>query len=145
VISSDVVRKRGGAAPVYSERGKDRVYQELLERAKPVVESGRVAVLDATFDRARRREPLLRFAAAHRVPALLLETRCPAKITLGRLARRKAAGRDPSEAGPGLYGRSAAHFEAPREWPAAWRRCLWTNRPWRRELRRALARLRADR
>ncbi|HME72453.1 MAG TPA: AAA family ATPase [Myxococcota bacterium] len=145
VISSDVVRRRGGAPPVYTERGKDRIYTELLERAKPVVESGRVAILDATFDRARRRALVLRFAAAHRVPALLLETRSPPAITFERLARRKAAGRDPSQAGPELYAWSSAHFEPPREWPAAWRRALWTNRPWRHELSRALAALRANR
>ncbi len=145
VISSDVVRRRGGAAPVYTERGKDRIYTELLERAKPVVESGRVAILDATFDRARRRALVQRFAAAHRVPALLLETRCPPAITRARLARRKALGRDPSQAGPELYAWSATHFEPPGEWPAAWRRSLWTNRPWRRALRRALAALRANR
>jgi uncharacterized protein len=145
VISSDVVRRRGGAAPLYTERGKDRIYTELLARANPVVESGRVAILDATFDRAGRRESLLRFAAAHRVPAVLLETRCPPAMTLARLARRKAEGRDPSQAGPELYAWSAAHFEPPREWPAAWRRSLWTHRPWRRPLRRALALLRANR
>jgi uncharacterized protein len=145
VISSDVVRSRGGAAPVYTERDKDRVYMELLERAKPVVESGRVAILDATFDRARRRALVLRFAAAHRVPALLLETRCPPAITRARLTQRKAAGRDPSQAGPELYAWSASHFEPPRDWPAAWRRSLWTNRPWRQALRRALAVLRANR
>jgi aminoglycoside phosphotransferase family enzyme/predicted kinase len=145
VISSDRVRRRGEAAAVYTERGKDRIYAALLERAEPIVESGRVAVLDATFDRARRRERVLRWAGAHRVPALLLETRCPPGVTLRRLARRAAAGRDPSEAGPGLYAWSSSRFEPPREWPTAWRRLLWTNRPWRAALRRSLAALRANR
>jgi aminoglycoside phosphotransferase family enzyme/predicted kinase len=145
VISSDVVRRRGRTAPVYTERGKDRIYAQLLERAKPVVESGRVAILDATFDRVRRRRQVLRFAAAHRVPAVLLETRCPCALILSRLARRQAVGADPSQAGPELYAWSAAHFERPKEWPAASRRSLWTHRPWRAELRRALAALRANR
>jgi aminoglycoside phosphotransferase family enzyme/predicted kinase len=145
VISSDALRRRGDASPVYTERGKDRIYTELLARAKPVVESGRVAILDATFDRARRRARVLRFAAAQRVPALLLETRAPCGLTLKRLARRQAAGRDPSQAGPELYRWSAALFEPPREWPAPWRRALWTHRPWRQGLRRALAALPANR
>jgi len=144
-ISSDVVRRRSGAAPVYSERAKETIYKSLLERAKPVLESGRVAILDATFDRARRRAQVLRFAATQGVPALLLETRCPPWITLARLARRQAAGQDPSQAGPELYAWSAAHFEPPDEWPAAFRRSLWTHRPWRGALRRALAVLRANR
>jgi aminoglycoside phosphotransferase family enzyme/predicted kinase len=145
VISSDVLRRRGDALPVYSERGKDRIYAELLARARPVVESGRVAILDATFDRARRRARVLRFAAGQHVPALLLETRAPAALTLRRLARRQAAGRDPSQAGPERYRLSATQFEPPREWPAAWRRAVWTHRPWRQGLRRALEPLRANR
>jgi aminoglycoside phosphotransferase family enzyme/predicted kinase len=145
VISSDVVRRRGPARPVYTERAKDRIYTELLVRAKPVVESGRVAILDATFDRAHRRALVLRFAAAQGVPALLLETRAPAALTRERLARRQAAGRDASQAGPHLYGWSAAHFEPPREWPAPWRCMVRTDRPWHGELRRALVALRANR
>ncbi|HKE11822.1 MAG TPA: AAA family ATPase, partial [Myxococcota bacterium] len=145
VISSDLLRRRGGAHPVYTERGKDRIYAELLARARPVVESGRVAVLDATFDRARRRAQVLRFAASQRVPALLLQTRAPSALTLKRLARRQAAGRDPSQAGPERYRSSAAQFEPPREWPAPWRRAVWTHRPWRQGLRRALEPLHANR
>jgi aminoglycoside phosphotransferase family enzyme/predicted kinase len=145
VISSDALRRRADAHPVYTERAKDRIYAELLARARPVVESGRVAILDATFDRARRRARILRFAAHQRVPALLLETRAPSALTLRRLARRQAAGRDPSQAGPELYRWSAAHFEPPREWPARWRRAVWTHRPWRQGLRQALEPLRANR
>ena len=41
-----------------------------------------------------------------------VETRCPAEVARERLERRAAAGSDASDAGPELYARSVAAFEA---------------------------------
>jgi predicted kinase len=136
-ISSDVVRKAGGRV-AYDERAKGAIYRGLLARAEPVVASGRIAILDATFDRRARRRLAARWAARHGVPALLLEVRCDPAVARARLARRAAEGRDPSDAGPAEQAASAARFQPPEEWPASRRRVVRTDAPWRAALARAL-------
>ena len=96
-IASDRLRKRlrgppGGARRLYTQSAKDAVYAGLLERAAPVVRSGRVAVLDATYERASHRDHARRWAAELGVPFAVVETRAPRALTLERLARRAAAG-----------------------------------------------------
>jgi hypothetical protein len=135
VISSDFVRKHQAALPptarghgeLYTEERTARTYSGMLERAEPVVRSGRVAILDATYARAELRGELLRWAAAHGLRAFLVETVCAPPVALARLAARARAGRDPSDAGPELYAQSAARFEPPLEWPTAARARIATD------------------
>ncbi len=136
VIATDRVRKRDLRRRLaYGRKGRDRVYAGIFERAAAVVGSGRPVVLDATFDTAARRAKALRFARALGVPALLLETRCAPATTRARLAARRVAGIDPSDAGPDFHAVHAALFESPQEWPRARRAVLRTDVPWRAELR----------
>jgi aminoglycoside phosphotransferase family enzyme/predicted kinase len=124
VIASDRVRKalaglaptaRGGAARgLYAEEAKERVYEALLARAAPVVASGRVAILDATYALERHRAAAFAWARERGVTAALVEVRCARDTALARLARRAAAGADPSDAGPELLAWSEAHYEPPR-------------------------------
>lgn len=143
-IASDPLRKRlAGLSPearagaefgrgIYTPEWSCRVYRGLVERARPVVESGRVAVLDATFATRRRREELRRALEELDVPGILVEIRCPREVALARLVRRQAEGRDPSDAGPELFEKSAAAFEEPREWPTGSRAVVDTSAPdWR--------------
>jgi len=154
VVASDRVRKalRGLApadragADLYAEGEKDRVYEALLERAAPIAESGRVAVLDATYARERHRRAALAWATERGLPFWILETTCAAPVALERLAHRQAAGGDPSDAGPELYASSAASFEPIGPMPGAEHRAVRTDEPtWRSELRRAARELRAAR
>jgi aminoglycoside phosphotransferase family enzyme/predicted kinase len=148
VIASDRVRKRlGGLAPtersgvgldegIYDPAQSERVYAGLLERAAPVLDSGRIALLDATWSRAADRERARRFAQKRGAALLFVETRCAASVARERLARRQARGADPSDAGPEFHARSAARFEALEEWPAAGHRVVETDREdWRTSLR----------
>ena len=117
---------------LYDPAHGERVYAGLIERAAPVLDSGRVAVLDATWSRAVDRERARRFARERGARVFLIETRCAASVAQARLARREAQGSDPSDAGPGLHARSAARFEPPAEWPAAGIRIVQTDRDdWR--------------
>jgi predicted kinase len=147
-ISSDRVRKRlaglppearAGARPdrgIYTREQTERTYAGLLERARPLLCSGRVAVLDATYSQRRHRDAARRLAAEHRAPCFCVETRCDEAEVLARLARRRDAGRDPSDAGPELYAASAARFEPLVEWPAGLRLEVRTDRDgWRERLR----------
>jgi aminoglycoside phosphotransferase family enzyme/predicted kinase len=130
VISSDRTRKRLAGIPalehradapdrgLYAPEQVERVYRALRLRAGPVVDSGRVAILDATFARVAERERARHWAAERGVPALLIEVRCDAAVTRERLARRSREGRDPSR----------ERFEEPDEWKASDRYALRTDR-----------------
>ena len=151
VISSDRTRKhlagltpatRAEARPdegIYTPESTRRVYGGLLERALPVLESGRTAVLDATWSRAEWRDGARHWAQQQSQRPLLVEVCCDEATTLLRLARRE---RDParvSDAGPAFLSESARTFEAPEEWPEADHLVIWTNRDgWRESLRLAL-------
>lgn len=152
VVASDRVRKRlagladrerpAVAEALYAPERRDAVYDAMLERAAPVLDSGRVALLDATFARAEQRARARGVAAARGVPAFLVEARCGRAVSLARLARREAADRDASDAGPAVYQATAAAFEPPREWPRATRAVVATDRPWRLAARALARRLR---
>ncbi len=154
VVASDRVRKRqAGLDPtarvgagldsgLYDPARQDRVYAGLLERAAPVLASGRTVLLDATWARAADRERARVFAHERGARAFFLETRCAAPIARERLARREAAGNDASDAGPEFHAHSAARFEPPQEWPAVAQRVVHTDRDgWKRELRAIAAEL----
>lgn len=121
VIASDRVRKHlagldmedrsGGEAGLYSESSKEAVYAALLERAAAVVDGGRVAILDATFESRRHRDAVIAFARARGLDLTIVETLCDAATARKRLAQRSARGGDASDAGPDRYDRSVAEFE----------------------------------
>jgi len=122
VISSDPIRKRlagldplertGAAtdAGIYTEAVTQRVYRGLLDRAESVIGSGRVAVLDATFSNPEQRARVATFAKEHRVPFLLLETRCREASALQRLEERERQALDPSCAGPAFDAKSVSRY-----------------------------------
>ena len=155
VIGSDRVRKRlaglpaaarveaASAAGLYAAEAKERVYAGLLERARPVLASGRVAVLDATWSRRAHRAAARKLAGELGVPAIFFEIRCTRELALERLERREREGRDASDAGPGRYEGSVAAFES---WQAGEgeHRVIHTEAPgWRDTLRRLAADLRS--
>jgi predicted kinase len=150
-ISSDRLRKKLSGLPpgarveaatdagLYSPQRRAAVYEAMLERAAPVVASGRLALLDASFDTAARRDRARRWASERGVPVLLIEVACEEGITLDRLAKRQAAGGSASDAGPEFYATSADRFEPPNEWPRGTRLQIRTDAPnWRIDLRRNL-------
>jgi len=135
VVASDRVRKRQAELPasarghgeLYTEERTEATYAGLLERAAPVVLSGRVAILDATYARQSNRSELRAWASAHALRAFLIESTCPEPLVRARLAARARAGQDPSDAGPELYASSAAGWEPPDEFPAESRALVRTD------------------
>jgi len=123
VISSDRVRKQIAGLPpssrvhglpdegLYTPAAVDRTYVALFERARPIVNSGRVAILDATFSQRRHRIMAADLAAELGVSWRMIEARCAPEIARERLARREAEGGGASDAGPAFYERSVARFE----------------------------------
>ena len=135
VVASDRVRKhRLGLAPgarapasAYTPEAKAAVYDALLERAQPVIGSGRVAILDATFGGRGERAAARAWAEARRVPAYFVEARCAPEVAEARVSERARAGGDASDAGPSLQAASRAGFEPASEWPAARRAAVATD------------------
>ena len=98
VVSSDRVRKAiAGLAPtargdagLYTAEAVERNYAEVLRRARAVLESGRGAVLDATFSTRGRREKAAALARATGATLVFIETRCADRAILeARLATRR--------------------------------------------------------
>jgi len=132
VISADVVRKHlaGMAATertqhpdaLYHPAAKARAYEAILEKAGDVVGSGRVAVLDATWASRKQRAAARDWATRRGVDVRFLETHAAEEAVRERLARRRDAGTDPSDAGPERLAASLAEFEPfdpisePRPW-----------------------------
>jgi len=144
IVASDRVRKRlVGLDPetrataavgegIYDEASTRRVYEALLERARPIVESGRVAILDATHSRHEQREAALRWANQRGLPALLLEARCEAGETQRRLLEREQDPDRISDAGADFHAESMRRFETTDEWPADRHEIVRTDSPdWR--------------
>ncbi|MDH4017363.1 MAG: AAA family ATPase, partial [Actinomycetota bacterium] len=143
VVSSDRVRKArlglgaterlstGVDAGAYSPEARAEVYDAMLERAAPVVASGRTVVLDATWSERAMRERARAWAGEHRARCVFVETRCDVDVLRDRLTARKARGDDPSDAGPELLDASLQRFEALDDadpWPAAERSHVDTDR-----------------
>jgi aminoglycoside phosphotransferase family enzyme/predicted kinase len=128
-IASDRVRKhqaglrvsaRAAAAPgegLYTQDRTRAVYAGLLERADPVLRSGRPVVLDATYSLANQRDAVRGYAGGLGVPVLLLEVRCDEAVTLRRLEARLEDSERISDAGPGIYRSQKERYEPPDEWP----------------------------
>ena len=138
-IASDRVRKalagvsataRTAAKPdegIYRPEQTERVYRGLLERAEPVLEGGRTAILDASFSTRAQRDAARAWAADRRIPIRLIEVRCDPIVAETRLRERERLGADPSDAGPDFLPVSRTRFEAPDEWPASSRQLVWSS------------------
>ncbi len=118
-IRSDVVRKelagiepeRSAGAPfgegIYTEEMTERVYREMIRRAKEVVNRGGRVVLDATFLKRWQRRLVLE---SFRNPLFIL-----AKASDEEIRRRLSGRRDVSDADYEIYLRQKEVFEEPDE------------------------------
>ena len=127
IIRSDAVRKSlSGIRPweaeshredteyregMYAPGMTEKTYAGMLERAGSVVESGRCAILDATFSRKRHRQEARVWAGERGIPFGLVHCTAQASVLEERLARRTAAGTDLSDAGVEIMRRQMKDFE----------------------------------
>jgi aminoglycoside phosphotransferase family enzyme/predicted kinase len=112
-LASDARRKAAPGEGLYTDEHTREVYRGLLERAEPVVLSGRVAVLDATFARESWRASARSWAERRGLPVLLLDVRCRRAVALERLAAREGDARRVSDAGPEFLDESLRRYETP--------------------------------
>ncbi len=109
LISSDRLRKRLTGLPseargvAAAKTGLDfprkttAIYEAMLERAAPVVASGRLAILDASFSTAARRDRVLRWARERGAAVSLIEVEGEESTAPDRPEKRQAAGRNARE------------------------------------------------
>jgi predicted kinase len=115
LVQSDVVRKRlAGIAPtarlagpaldaLYSSAVSGRVYEAMLEEGARALDSGRPAVLDATFLRRDARAAALALARRLRSPLAFVDVRVPPSVARARIEARSRRGDDPSDATLPVY------------------------------------------
>jgi len=146
VIASDRVRKQlaglrpdersGAQRGIYTREWSERVYAGLLERARPVLASGRAAILDATWSQRQQRARVRALADQLGAPVRFVETHCAEATARERLARRQQRGGDASDAGPERHAASAAEFEAAGAHElGGWLRVETDRDDWQRALR----------
>jgi uncharacterized protein len=109
-VRADVVRKRlagldlkahTGSPPgagLYTEAATAATYTRLCELAAQGLAAGRAIVIDATFLRQAQRAQASRVAAAAGVPFMILDVDADLATLRARIVRRRAEGRDASEA-----------------------------------------------
>jgi predicted kinase len=124
VIGSDRTRKwLAGLAPtdrgdafIYDEAFSRRTYQEVLRRARVVIESGRSAILDATFSSRARRDDARAVADRAGVPFLLVEVRCADRAVVRQRLQSRRTEPSVSDATDATLGR--VRFEPIVELPS---------------------------
>jgi len=142
LIRSDAVRKFiAGAEPetrrpaeygggIYTPEMTERTYDGLLERAEPVIASGRWAILDATYAQFRHRRAVRSWADHRGLPFVILHCTAPAPVLEGRLAQRTEEGRDASDAGIEIMRRQVSTFEPIDATEAGWVATIETEKKW---------------
>jgi hypothetical protein len=153
LLQSDVVRKEMlGLDPSTSRRepfGKgiydpevtERMYDELMDRARSYLDEGRTVVLDASFSRSRYRLRASGLARRTGAGFAVLECSCPVEVLSQRLESRLEAQSSPSDGRPELLEEQARRFEPVEEFPAEEHIRIKTDQPYRYSLEHALERL----
>jgi hypothetical protein len=122
-VRSDVERKRmlGGQpaelgdqtdAGIYAAAATTATYDRLLALAGDILRAGYPVVLDATFLRQSQRSAAAALAAGRGVPFRILHCTADEAVIRERLARRRAAGGDPSDATEAVVRRQLSSGEA---------------------------------
>ena len=123
-IRSDVERKRlhglaaearsgsGIGSGLYAESATSETYARLAELVRTVVQSGLIAIVDATFLKRAQRRTFSELASTLGVPFAILSMRAPEQVLRERIAARRSAGQDASEAGLDVLTHQLANLEA---------------------------------
>jgi len=122
-LRSDVERKRlAGLAPhedsrsppdggIYTPAFNERTYARLEQCAVAALAAGETVLVDAACLRRAERLKFLDLARARGAPAVILACHAPDEMLHRRVAERRAARSDASEAGPELLERQAGYWE----------------------------------
>lgn len=118
-IRSDVERKRmlGEQAEsqlnagIYSSSATEQTYQRLHQLAHDLLLQGYPVVLDATYLKHEQRRAAANVAEETGVPFLIIDCQAPDEVLLARMAKRREAGQDPSDATQEVLQAQKAHYD----------------------------------
>ena len=96
---------------LYDRSLTQRVYDQLLKRARSRLEAGQCVILDATYARQAHRRVVWDLAKNLDTPSLLIRVNCPEPIALERLQRRLQSETHPFKVGPEAYLQVKAYYE----------------------------------
>lgn len=120
-VRSDVERKRllslspqqdAAAHGGYSPEMTERTYARLQACAAGIVASGHIALLDATFLEAERRDRVKRLADALQVPFVILDCDAPREVLVQRILERQGDNANVSDAGVAVLDAQLASRES---------------------------------
>jgi predicted kinase len=124
-VNSDMVRKslagKAGrqatpfGAGIYSAPMTAKTYAELARRADKSLREKRAILLDATYMRKAQRQLLVRLAAKHGAPLLLIQCGAGDGTTRVRLAQRQVEGEDVSDGRWEVYVEQKQLWQPPDE------------------------------
>jgi len=89
LLRTDAIRKEIIDKPTHSEEEKRRVYEEMLLRARQLIEKGKDVILDATFSKRVYRDEAKKISKGKYI---IIETVCPEEIAKERLETRDEIG-----------------------------------------------------
>jgi hypothetical protein len=122
-VRSDVERKRlHGMAPterpadpgrIYDRASTERTYARLTEVARAGLAGGVSVVVDAVFNRRAERDAMRRLAREFGADCVVVDCQAPEPVLRERLARRRAEGRDASDADASVLELQQRTREAP--------------------------------
>jgi len=123
----------------YSLLARQRVYAELIRRARALLRSGVSVVLDGTFSSAEALRQTRQIASDNRSHFFAIECTCDPNIARQRIARRLAVETDFSEMRPELHDQQSMTWEL---WPQdGCHICIDTEQPIDVQLQLALGKL----
>jgi predicted kinase len=127
IVRSDAVRKhlagvaldQDASAPfgqgIYNPALSARTYQTLLEHARAIVDAGRWAILDATYNTRAARDAVAQLARELDVPFTIVHCLAERDELARRLHQRNVENSDISDAGASILDEQARRFEAPED------------------------------
>lgn len=124
-VRSDIERKRRAGLQesaetrsrigegIYSSEASALVYADLARAAEDVLEGGLTVIADAAFLRREQRLPFAALGARLGVPLWLIHCSAPQDVLRARIAERRRARRDASEADLAVLDWQMSHAEPP--------------------------------
>ena len=88
-LRTDVIRKELFSEPEYTPAETERVYEEILERARDAVEAGGSVVLDGTFKNEPLRERAVTTANAGGAGFRMVKVECSTDVVKRRIENRE--------------------------------------------------------
>jgi hypothetical protein len=110
-FSSSADTRSGLATGIYDANASARTYAALSEYARLGIEAGFDIIIDAAFLRRADRLAFAALASRFGADFVVLDCQCPEAELRGRVAHRRAAGADASEANIGVLAYQLAHAE----------------------------------